>query len=175
MEPYKYPFDHTDLAAVKEYSEKLQLLRSVVLRNPLIPGWHFQLKLPSHPLTPNARPTPWFAGDEYNVNLTRILQPGSEFHPQVWLASVQPLDNMNAEAVPVVMKILQPSLMSIPNVEDDDPFWNDEYDNPQMLAEHEAAIYSKLREVQGKWVPYFYGLHIVGLGTEPLSATYSSI
>lgn len=45
--------------------------------------------------------------------------------------------------VPVVMKILQPSLMAIPNFDEyGDPFWRDEYENPQELAEHEAAMYS---------------------------------
>jgi hypothetical protein len=50
---------------------------------------------------------------------------------------------MNVQAVPVAMKILQPSLMDIPNIKEyGDPFWKDEYENPQELADHKAAVYS---------------------------------
>jgi len=64
------------------------------------------------------------------------------------------------EQVQVVVKFLQPSMMSIPLVKELGPFdWQMHYTIPEQAAKDEAKIYEELSDVQGKLVPHFYGMH----------------
>lgn len=169
QEDYPFPFDYTNRAACLEYEKHLRELNELALDEPIRKGFQFELSLASVPSTcPNARPLAWFASKAPDIKCTlelcQCLSNRLSSPTQVWVANVWPLQGVpELEPVQVVVKFMQPSMMSIPPVKElGHPHWQMQYTIPEEAAKEEAEIYEKLSDVRGKSVPHFYGLHTVG-------------
>ena len=166
-----FPFDYTNEAACLEYENHLRELHQLALDEPIRKGFQFELSLALTPSThPNARPSALFASNVPQIQcilkLCWRLSNRLSSRTQVWMADVQPLtglDRMPVEpTLQVVVKFLQPSMMSIPPVEElGHVNWQMQYTIPEEGAKDEAKIYDELCGVQGKLVPHFYGMHTV--------------
>lgn len=64
-------------------------------------------------------------------------------------------DTSVSEEARIVLKIFQPSLSFIPDPEYD---WSGEYANPEELAKNEDQAYTVLADIQGTYIPYYYGI-----------------
>ena len=136
QEGYPFPFDYTNKAVYLEYEKHLQELNKLVLDEPIRKGLQFKLSLTSVPSTcPNARPLAWFASQAPNIKCTlelcQCLSNHLSSHTQVWVANVQLLQGVpKLEPVQVVVKFLQPSMMSIPPVKElGHSHWQMQYHN----------------------------------------------
>ncbi|KAF8896624.1 hypothetical protein BD779DRAFT_599280 [Infundibulicybe gibba] len=117
-------------------------------------------------LTAILRPPPLELKTHAHAGLARGLRDGVEDRwSQVWMAWVHPPDNRRGHVVssdgaevspaPVVMKIVQPSLLPIPDRAIRPEFY---YRSPEGVAEEEMQTYKRFRSIQGDVVPYFFGM-----------------
>jgi hypothetical protein len=176
-----FPFDYKSEVACLAYEKHLLELHDLALDDPIRKGIHFDLSLASPPSTcPDARPLAWFADQapeiKCNLELCQRLSSRRNSYTQVWVADVTPPAGLIGPGpVQVVVKFLQPSMMSIPRVEElGHPGWQLQYSIPEQVARDEAEIYGALSDVRGKAVPHFYGLHTVSHHPSCSSLYYSS-
>jgi hypothetical protein len=184
-----FSFDYRNKAACLAYEKHLRELRELALDEPIRKGFQFELSLPSTQSTcPDARPSALFASQapEVKCTLELCLRLSSRLtsRTQVWVADVQPLAGHGhdtivlepLETVQVVVKFLQPSMMSIPPVEELGHLdWEMQYTIPEEGAKDEAKIYKELSDVQGKLVPHFYGMHSVSHHCSPRCTLLHSV
>jgi hypothetical protein len=171
-----FPFDYKTESACLEYENHLRKLHDLALDDPIRKGFQFELSLVSPPSTcPDARPLAWFAAQapeiKCNLELCQRLSSRHSSRTQVWVADVRPPAELGGMVKPVqvVVKFLQPSMMSIPPVEEfGHPRWQLQYTIPEQAVKDEANIYGELSDIQGKVVPHFYGMHTVSRHSVPL-------
>lgn len=179
IEEMPWDFDRKDESAVLAHSEKLTDLRERALSNPLYPGHQLVAHL-SRPSVERERPLPHFAREEgpYTLVLRTPLETGVNRGSQVWTASVHTsldvLDTVHESGRDlVVLKVLQPSMMVIP---DGETMTFYDYDPPRQMAIHEDFMYRKLEPLQGGVVPYYYGMEEVSCSsTVSLNSLYKNI
>lgn len=168
-DPYLWDVDDETLKSQQEYYRNIVSARKAAIEQPLAPGvvFHSSLHLldsvvhPVSDLYPR-RPLPLFAIKEQSSILTcqlvRPLRTGIDIHAQVWVAEV-----LDGSGTHVVFKFLQPSLMRLPCPDYTRIYiqgtW--EYVNPLVVAQKENDAYVHLSDLQGSYLPYFYGIHSV--------------
>jgi len=127
----------------------------------LTPGVGFTLDLvvPSATSLENARSLPTLPprSTQIHLRLERALQSGVDNLSQVWIALVDD-DFPSAIQTRLVLKIIQPSLCPYPRVDD---IWPGNYTFPEHMALQEAWAYNQLKHKQGRFIPYFFGMHTI--------------
>lgn len=156
------PFDRTDDEDIQRYYDAIVISRNLAMADPLKSNMVLSLKLHLKANTsPTSRTLPWFSKKEgaYTCQLLESLQEGPDRYSQVWIALVKPThDTSVSEEAKIVLKIFQPSLSFIPDPEYD---WSGEYANPEALAKNEDQVYTVLTDMQGTYIPYYYGMQEV--------------
>jgi hypothetical protein len=154
------PLDLSNEAIIAKYHSELEASRRQAEVDRLRSGLCFELPLtiPSSNPHPNSRAVPQFPPNlsAIPLRLAQALQSGPDKNSQVWTAVV----DVPGEQTTVVLKIIQPSMCRYPEV-DYHYGWEHDYIFPQTLAVKEASAYSRLQHMQGRCIPYFFGLHTV--------------
>lgn len=157
---------------VKRVSDELLELREKAYAHLLHPGWSFTASIDSHPIASKMdselegrRELPSFArdGGTYTFTLRKALQPWMPVVDvyntletqwgQVWTATVQSASS-DTNLGTVVLKILQSSLLPLPNPR---AYRNTTYQSADRLERKEAYFYNCLESAQGKCIPYLFG------------------
>ncbi|KAK0447877.1 uncharacterized protein EV420DRAFT_1568062 [Desarmillaria tabescens] len=131
--------------------------------DPLRIGWTYIVELPPHPAPPDGpyRPLPQYAhnGGTYKLILVDAPLPfqHDDQYSQVWIADVHTLGMCKKKLGKVIMKIIQPSLLPLPDLD----WYLEVYDyvRPWTLWRTEDAAYRELEPLQGKTVPYYFRKH----------------
>lgn len=157
---------------VKRISDELLELREKAYAHLLHPGWTFTAFIDSHPtaskMDSGRRELPSFArdGGTYTFTLLKALQPWMPVVDvyntletqwgQVWTATVQSSSSSSdtSNIGTVVLKILQSSLLPLPNPR---AYRNTTYQSADRLERKEAYFYHCLESAQGKCIPYLFG------------------
>ena len=158
---------------VKRVSDELLELRERAYAHLLHPGWSFTASIDSHPTASkigyedrDRRELPSFArdGGTYTFTLLEALQPWMPVVDvyntletqwgQVWTATVQSSCSDTPNLGTVVLKILQSSLLPLPNPR---AYRNTTYQSADRLERKEAYFYNCLESAQGKCIPYLFG------------------
>lgn len=171
---FDYPFDSEDPSAIEDYRSTLEDFRHKAWRTPLGSPTVFPLKLLlKAQYSANSRPVPWFAPEAsigertFSCRLLDDLHIGLDRHSQIWVAEVlhdgtRDISDQNLAATPskIVLKIFQQSLSTLPTVEG---ILNIDgtYVILEEHAKNEELAYSVLKNLQGTYIPYCYGLHEV--------------
>lgn len=172
---FDYPFDAMNNESIETYEQAMKDLRDKASKTPLDPTSVFSLKLRlTAQNSANSRPIPWFAAeatDEERTYSCRLLEPlrvGPDKLSQVWIAQVlRDEDKLESESIQedskIVLKILQQSLSIIPTVEGINAV-DGTYVYLEEYAKNEDLAYCRvIKDLQGTYVPYYYGLHEVCL------------
>lgn len=159
-----YPFNPEEPASIEAHIEQLRVLRNKAIKNPLTPGFVFNLECPlvvqagpsCRPLSPILR-----SGGLLTCELVSPMQTGVDRLSQVWLARARPhREACLDESTLLVVKLVQPSLLRHPmgmyNID-----LQFDYNNPEQVAQAEEAFYTQLLPLQGNAIPYFFGMHTV--------------
>ncbi|KAK0429840.1 hypothetical protein EV421DRAFT_1945751 [Armillaria borealis] len=114
----------------------------------------------------NVRELPLFAATAgtYNFVVTSVIQTFGErrtFWLQVCVADVRLGGEVKGK---VVLKILQPSLLPIPQHKAEDHLGY--YVSPRHLARMNDLVYGKLESLQDTVIPYYFGLQKVHLQSD---------
>ncbi|KAK0237024.1 hypothetical protein EDD85DRAFT_953018 [Armillaria nabsnona] len=131
--------DLSNVTALKAYYKLLVERHIASAGNPLCKRWTFVVELPPHTAIVN---------DHY-----RPLPPYA--HNGVWVADVHALGYQKEKLDRVIMKIIQPSLICLP-----DPDWHlemQDYVRPWTLWCTEDEAYQELQPLEGSTVPYYFG------------------
>ncbi|KAJ7078302.1 hypothetical protein B0H15DRAFT_538224 [Mycena belliarum] len=134
----------------------MQRARKLALRPgaSLKTGFQCTLRVVTPPPNPDpqARPLPALpaTSDAVVFELVDALRAGVDQRSQVWTAKI-----VSVPETLLVLKIIQPSLCPIPHPDNDNDWLY--YDHPDDLAPWEAWGYGKLRSLQGRSIPYFFG------------------
>ncbi|KAJ6541510.1 hypothetical protein B0H19DRAFT_1239343 [Mycena capillaripes] len=154
--------DLYDEHAVMKYHSRLETARSRAPLSPLIPGVGFSLDLVVPPANSveNVRSLPTLPprSTQIHLRLERALQAGVDKLSQVWTALVDLPHTPSAMQTRLVLKIVQPSLCPYPRVDD---IWPGNYTFPEYMASREAWVYEQLKHKQGRFIPYFFGMHTI--------------
>ncbi|SJL11204.1 uncharacterized protein ARMOST_14607 [Armillaria ostoyae] len=157
--------DLNNVTALKAYYKLLVGRRRAAAGNPLHKGWTFVVELPPHPAIVNnhCRPLPPYAhnGGTYKLVLVDAPLPfqHDKQYSQVWVADVHALDFQKEKLGRVIMKIIQPSLICLP-----DPDWHlevQDYVRPWTLWRTEDEAYQELQSLEGSTVPFYFGKQAV--------------
>ncbi|SJL15057.1 uncharacterized protein ARMOST_18539 [Armillaria ostoyae] len=103
-------------------------------------------------------------GGSYNLDIAYAIRPfrHEKQLSQVWVADVFSSAKPTRSLGKVILKIVQPSLIPLPNL--DSEF--DEYLRPWEVSMSEDEAYKELKSLQGSTVPYYYGMHTVIMPNE---------
>ncbi|KAI0064436.1 hypothetical protein BV25DRAFT_237086 [Artomyces pyxidatus] len=165
-----WEFDSDDPESIQAIEQRLTASRrAATSTHPLAAGHRFHFQPPAHSFHPHnhpgMRPLPSFAFSSGPCTLTleSVIQEGLQWQSQVWTARVahpEASNGLDAESRPlVVVKIIQPSLLRIPTVLNNN--WKGLYVSPRFIALSEDCIYRTLRPVRGSAVPHYFGVHEV--------------
>ncbi|KAK0467079.1 uncharacterized protein EV420DRAFT_1636110 [Desarmillaria tabescens] len=147
--------------ALKAYYELLVERRRAAAENPLRIGWTFVVELPPHPAATNdrCRPLPPYVhnGGTFKLILAEAPHPfqHDKQYSQVWVADVHTLGLCKRKLGRVIMKIIQPSFIRLP-----DPDWClevQDYVRPWTLWRTEDEAYKELKPLERSTVPYYFG------------------
>ncbi|KAK0185336.1 hypothetical protein F5146DRAFT_1228247 [Armillaria mellea] len=159
---FGWDYDIDDPTALREACRELRRLRKVAMLGCSQQVWlSFTVAFPhvfQESGIANARKLPLFATSSgtYNVVVTSVIQTFSDhrtFWSQVCVAEVRLGEEVKGK---VVLKILQPSLLPIPQPKAEEPF--DHCISPKHLPRMEDLVYGKLESLQGTVIPYYFGL-----------------
>ncbi|KAK0447878.1 uncharacterized protein EV420DRAFT_863544 [Desarmillaria tabescens] len=162
-EPCTDEIDLRDTDSLRKYYEILVARRKAAALDLLRRGWTCVVELASHPAPEDGhyRPLPPYAhnGGIYNLILVDAPLPfqHDNQYSQVWIADVHTLSVCKKKLGKVIMKIIQPSLIPLPDLD-----WSLEvydYVRPWALWGTEDEAYQELESLQGKTVPYYFGKH----------------
>ncbi|KII84189.1 hypothetical protein PLICRDRAFT_373417 [Plicaturopsis crispa FD-325 SS-3] len=145
----------------RAYVSQLQSLRDAALDHPLVAGTAFTLVLRPVVSHAHGRPLPRFAArlpKVCEVVLERALQTGCDKRSQVWVACVRDSALPDEELGRIIVKIIQPSLLPHP---DPSSFGQMDWVSPKGLACTEDWTYGELQSIQGREIPYYYGMQTV--------------
>lgn len=167
------------LKVLRTYRDHLLILKREAMQNPLHPDWSFEAVLPRHALTDNQtsrRSLPAGLRDmashstNFRFLLSRAIQPfipdslrkppGLLQWSQIWVARLQD-STTGTNLCTVVLKIIQPSLIPLPDMNLSDPLVDYTFGRQVTMAEHYVYEYP-LRDIQGMAVPYCFGRELVG-------------
>ncbi|SJL11196.1 uncharacterized protein ARMOST_14599 [Armillaria ostoyae] len=155
--------DLSNIITLKDYYELLVRRRKAAALDPLHRGWTCVIELPPHPVPTDGhyRQLPLYAhnGGTYKLVLVDAPLPfqHDEQYSQVWVADVHSLGFCKRNLGRVIMKIIQPSLLPLPDLD-----WHLEvydYVRPWTFWRTEDNAYRELETLQGKTVPYYFGKH----------------
>ncbi|KAF9026620.1 hypothetical protein BDZ89DRAFT_1261608 [Hymenopellis radicata] len=152
--------DVDDPQAVLRYAQTLLTLRAAAQASPLHRGWSFTATIP--PFSPThastRRPYPNFAlhGGSFRFILDSGLQPMDLSSDDAWQWSQVWVARVEGTEETVVLKILQSSILPLPDLEEEHSFKYSAFG--RQVASTENLIYTqRLAEVQGAVVPYYLG------------------
>ncbi|KAK0449032.1 uncharacterized protein EV420DRAFT_788263 [Desarmillaria tabescens] len=157
--------DLVDQDTLRTYYEELVERREKAFRNPLREGCSFPIDFDPHPpgSGDSPRPLPLFAvnGGSYRVILTYAIVPyrHDKQLSQIWIADVISPEDPTQSLGKVVLKIVQPSLLPLPDIEYHYEIYD--YLRPWVVSTSEEKAYGELKSLEGTTIPYFYGLYPV--------------
>ncbi|KAJ7767275.1 hypothetical protein B0H16DRAFT_1686861 [Mycena metata] len=150
-------FNLFDPPALESRRAKLLALRALALDDPLTAGHQLELSLSVPPQNPDtrSRAVPRLPETVYETITTVLqlehgIQTGVDLSSQVWTARL-----VKAPQTLVVLKIIQPSMLYLPDPEEP---WMRRYASPKDVACGEAWAYDAMRAQQGVTIPYFFGV-----------------
>ncbi|KAK0231951.1 hypothetical protein EDD85DRAFT_849402 [Armillaria nabsnona] len=155
--------DLNDPETLRSYYENLLNYREREYGNSLTTGWSFMVTLNPYPSSSShsSRPLPTFAnkGGSYILSLSCPVKPYRHEiqYSQIWIADVfEPQSQCLGQ---VILKIYQPSLMPLPDIDDRENYRLFEYVRPGIMSSTEDNAYGELQPLQGTTVPYYYGMY----------------
>ncbi|KAF8989081.1 hypothetical protein BDZ89DRAFT_1173833 [Hymenopellis radicata] len=166
---FNLPFDATSAEAIEAFTEGVKKDAKTALQCPLRRGYDFDTQRfafnITHSQVVDARTLPSFAQPGVNrivrIRLVKEIESEDESDEerrlsQVWEAHVEPVGAPTGIQERVILKIYRQSAMELPRLESREPL--QVFDTRRELAGGEALAYEKLLEVQGKTIPYMFGL-----------------
>ncbi|KAF8913310.1 hypothetical protein CPB85DRAFT_1561264 [Mucidula mucida] len=154
------PFDATSAEAIEAFTKGVRKDAKAALQCPLRKGYDFGMQ--RFAFTPRAH-----AIDARALpSLAKAIESEVESDEQrrlcqIWEAHVDPAGIQERR---VILKIYQQSAIPLPRLDSDHPLM--EFDTRRQLAGGETLAYERLFEVQGKTIPYMFGIFEVDMPNE---------